>query len=172
VDFIDGSIRNLNGARILMWHFTDHQVCFLTVVCTLWGTLGGILWYLLWIWRKIYRGKLIGLVVFNTLSMKLRVTYVYVLLLVPMIPSFQSRSLKTMVLIIEHWSIRSACKSYLEGLILDLVSWIVLTSTQWLQFARIEYDFLCWEDGLNKNHRIWHAPHKCSCHSCPCLSVW
>jgi hypothetical protein len=45
---------------------------------------------------------MMGLVVFNTPSIKLRVTCVYVLLLVPMITSFQSRSLKTMVLIIEH----------------------------------------------------------------------
>ena len=96
------SIRNLNGARILMWHFTDNQVCFLTVVCTLWGTLGGTLWYLLWIWRETHGEKLIGQMVFTTPCIKLRVTYVYVLLMVPMIPSFQSRSLKTMVLIIGH----------------------------------------------------------------------
>jgi hypothetical protein len=27
-----GFIRNLNRTRILMWHFTDNQVCFLMVV--------------------------------------------------------------------------------------------------------------------------------------------
>jgi hypothetical protein len=58
--------------------------------------------YLLWIWREKRGEKLIGLVVFNTPCIKLRVTCVYVLLVVPMIPSFQSRSLKTMVLIIGH----------------------------------------------------------------------
>ena len=46
--------------------------------------------------------KLIGLVVFTTPCIKLKVTCVYVLLMVPMIPSFQFRSLKTMVLIIRH----------------------------------------------------------------------
>jgi hypothetical protein len=43
-----------------------------------------------------------GLVVFNTPCIKLRVTCVYVLLVVPMILGYQSRSLKTMVLIIGH----------------------------------------------------------------------
>jgi hypothetical protein len=46
--------------------------------------------------------KLIGLVVFITPCIKLRVTCVYVLLMVLMNPSFQSGSLKTMVLIIEY----------------------------------------------------------------------
>jgi hypothetical protein len=87
--------------------FIDHQVCFLMVVCTLWGTLGGTLWYLLWIRRKTHGGKLIGLLVFNTPCIKLRVTCVYVLLLVPIILSFQSRSLKAVVLIIGYWSIFS-----------------------------------------------------------------
>jgi hypothetical protein len=116
------SIRNLNGASILMWHFTDNQVCFLMVVYTLWGTLGSTLWYLLWIWRETHGGKLIGLMVFTTPCIKLRVTCVYVLLMVPIILSFQSGSSMTMVLIIEHWSIRSPCGSNLEGLILDLVT--------------------------------------------------
>ena len=60
------------------------------------GHSGSTLWYLLWIWRETHGGKLIGLVVFNTPCIKLRVTCVYVLLLVPIIPSFQSESLKTM----------------------------------------------------------------------------
>jgi hypothetical protein len=34
----------------------------------------------------------------------------------------------------------------------------------------MEYDFLWW-GGWN-NHRIWHGPHKSSCHPYPCLSVW
>ena len=53
------------------------------VIYKLWGTLGGNLRYLLWIWRETHGGKLIGLVVFNTPCIKLRVTCVYVLLLVP-----------------------------------------------------------------------------------------
>jgi hypothetical protein len=132
VEMQHGSITNLNGVSILMWHFIDHQVCFLTVVCTIWDSLGSTLWYLLWIWRATYGGKLVGLVVFNTPCIKLRVTCVYVLLLVLMIPSFQSRSLKAMLLIMRNWSIWSARGSCLEGLILDLVSWIVLMTTLWL----------------------------------------
>jgi hypothetical protein len=120
------------------------------------GHSGSTLWNLLWIWRKTDGGKLIGLVVFDTSCIKLRVTCVYVLLLVPMIASFQSRSLKTMVLIIGHWSIRSVRGSCLEGLILDLVAWIGLPSTQWLQFAQNGIWFFCW-GGWN-NHRIWHGP--------------
>ena len=64
------------------------------------GDSGGTLRYLLWIWSETHEGNLIGLVVFNTPCIKLRVTCVYVLLVVPMILSFQSESLKTMVLII------------------------------------------------------------------------
>ena len=52
--------------------------------------------------EEAHGGKLIGLVVFNTPCIKLRVTCMYVLLLVLAIPSFQSRSLKTMVLINGH----------------------------------------------------------------------
>ena len=52
--------------------------------------------------EEAHGGKLIGLVVFNTRCINLRVTCVYVLLVVQMIPRFQSGSLKTMVLIIGH----------------------------------------------------------------------
>ena len=38
--------------------------------------------------RETHGGKLIGLVVFNTPCIKLRVACVYVLLVVPIIPSF------------------------------------------------------------------------------------
>jgi hypothetical protein len=61
---------------------------------------GGTLRYLLWIWRETHGEKLKGLVIFDTPCIKLRVTCVYILLVVPMILNFQSRSLKTMVLII------------------------------------------------------------------------
>ena len=57
--------------------------------------------YLLWIWRKRYGGKfLTGHMVFYAPSIKLRVTCVNVLLVFVICPSFQSGSLKTMVLII------------------------------------------------------------------------
>jgi hypothetical protein len=75
---------------------------FLNSCLHIMGDSRATLRYLLWIWREKRGEKLIGLVVFNTPCIKLRVTCVYVLLVVPMIPSFQSRSLKTMVLIIGH----------------------------------------------------------------------
>ena len=57
--------------------------------------------YLLWIWRERHGGNfLIGHVIFHAPSIKLRVTCVTVLLVVAICPSFQSGSLKTMVLII------------------------------------------------------------------------
>jgi hypothetical protein len=57
--------------------------------------------YLLWIWRKRHGGKfLTGRVVLHASPIKLRITCVNVLLVVAIYPSFQSASLKTMVLII------------------------------------------------------------------------
>jgi hypothetical protein len=164
------SIKNLNGASILMWHFIDHKVCFLSVVCTLWGTLGGTLWYLLWIRRETHGGKLIGLVVFNTPCIKLRVTCVYILLLVPIILSFQSRSLKTVVLIIGHWSILSAHGSCLEGLILNWLRGLCWRVYNDYNSPRMKFNFL--RCGGRNNHCIWHGLHKISYHPCPCLSLW
>ena len=82
--------------------FSRSPSVFLNGCLHIMGDSGGTLRYLLWIWSETHEGNLIGLVVFNTPCIKLRVTCVYVLLLVPIIPSFQSRSLKTMVLIIGH----------------------------------------------------------------------
>jgi hypothetical protein len=52
------------------------------------GTHMGTIRYLLWIWRERHRGKFIGLVVLYSPSIKLRVTCVYVLLVVAICPSF------------------------------------------------------------------------------------
>jgi hypothetical protein len=82
--------------------FSRSPSVFLNGCLHIMGDSRGTLRYLLWIWRKTHGIKLIGLVVFNTPCIKLRVTCVYVLLLVPMNPSFQFGSLKTMVLIIGH----------------------------------------------------------------------
>jgi hypothetical protein len=71
------------------------------VFYTLWGSQMGTLRYLLWIWRKTYGGEFIGLVVLNG-SIKLRVTCVYVLLVLTIGPSFPPRSLNTMLLMNEH----------------------------------------------------------------------
>ena len=119
-----------------MWYDQDQQVCFLTVVLTLWGTL----WYLWWIWRERHGEKFLGLMVLYPPSIKLRVTCVYVLLVVLVVticPSFQSGSLKTMLLINGHWSILSAHWRCLERLILNLVTWIMIQPTQRLQFTQI-----------------------------------
>jgi hypothetical protein len=104
-------------ARTLrIWYVQNQQVCFLTVVCILWGTL----WYLLWIWRESHGKKFLGLVVLYPPSIKLRVTCVYVLLVMLVVAiclSFQSRSLKTMVLINGHWSVLLAHWRCLERII-------------------------------------------------------
>jgi len=63
---------------------------------TLWGTQMGTIRYLLWIWRETHGGEFVGLVVLNHPSIKLKVTWVYVLLMLAIGPSFQSGSLKTM----------------------------------------------------------------------------
>jgi hypothetical protein len=68
-------------------------------------TLGGTLLHSLWIWREKHGGKFLGLVVLYPPSIKLRVTCVYVLLVVLVVticPSFQSGSLKTVLLINRH----------------------------------------------------------------------
>jgi hypothetical protein len=62
----------------------------------------GTLRYLLWIWRKTYGGEFVGLVVLNPPSIKLKVTCVYVLLVLTISPSFPPRSLKTMLLMNGH----------------------------------------------------------------------
>jgi hypothetical protein len=72
------------------------------VFCTLWGTQMGTLRYLMWIWRETYGGEFVGLVVLNPPSIKLRVTCVYVLLVLTIGPSFQFGSLKTMILMNGH----------------------------------------------------------------------
>ena len=82
--------------------FSRSPSVFLNGCLHIMGDSGGTLRYFLWIWRETRGEKLIGLVVFNTPCIRLRVTCAYVLLLVPMIPSFQYGSLKTMVLIIRH----------------------------------------------------------------------
>ena len=68
-------------------------------------------------------------------SMKPRVSCVYVLLIFTLWLSFQSRSLKTMVVIGGHWSIRWPCWRYLDRTILNLVMRFVMQSTEWLQFT-------------------------------------
>jgi hypothetical protein len=87
---------------------------------------------LLWIWRERHGGKfLTGHVVFHAPSIKLSVTCVNVLLVVVICPSFQSRSLKTMVLIINgYWSILLACVSCLERLRNKWVTLILSHATQ------------------------------------------
>jgi hypothetical protein len=56
--------------------FSRSQSVFLNGCLPIMGDYGGTLRYLLWIWRKTHGEKLIGLVVFNTPCIKLRVTYV------------------------------------------------------------------------------------------------
>ena len=74
------------------------------IVCTILGFMRVTIVYLLWIWRERHGEKfLTGRVVFHAPSIKLRVTCVNVLLVVAICPSFQSRSLKTMVLIINGY---------------------------------------------------------------------
>jgi hypothetical protein len=119
----------------MMWYVQDQQACFLTVFCTLWGTL----WYLQWIWRKRHGEKFQGLVVLYPPSIKLRVTCVYVLLVVLVVimcPSFQSGSLKTMLLTNGHWSILLARWRCLEWLIFNLVMWIMSQTIQQLQIIQ------------------------------------
>ena len=96
-----GSLRNLTRARRLSGHCQNQQLCFLTVVCTIVGSVRVTAIYLLWIWRERHGGKFLnGCVVFHAPSTKLQVTCVNVLLVVTICPSFQSGPLKTMVLII------------------------------------------------------------------------
>ena len=93
--------KEFNGAKRLSGHFQNQQLCFLTVVCTILGSTRVAVVYLLWIWRERHGGKfLTGRMFFHAPSIKLRVTCVNVLLVVAICLSFQSRSLKTMVLII------------------------------------------------------------------------
>jgi hypothetical protein len=89
---------------------------------------------LLLIWRERHREKFIGQLVMQSLSMKLRVSCVYILLIVWIGMSFQSGSLKTMVLVNGHWSIRWPHWSYLERRILKLVPRFVMRPTEWLSF--------------------------------------
>jgi hypothetical protein len=131
-----GSIRNLNGVRILLWHFQDQQLCFFTVVCTLWDTRRKSLRYLLWIGRERHGEKFLGHVGLHLPSIKLRVTCIYVLLVVAIGPNFQSGSLKTMVLIYEYWSIRSTLWRCLGRLTLNLVTWMLMRAIQRLQFTQ------------------------------------
>jgi hypothetical protein len=58
------------------------------VVCTLWGTLGFTLGYLLWISRERHERKFLAYVVLHRPSIKLWVTYVYVLFVVAICPNF------------------------------------------------------------------------------------
>ena len=57
--------------------FYKQPSVFLNGFCTLWGTLGGTLRYLLWIWRETHGGKLIGQMVFTTPCIKLKVVFMY-----------------------------------------------------------------------------------------------
>ena len=83
------------------WTLSKSATVFLTVICTILGSVRVTVVYLLWIWRERHGGKfLAGRMVFHAPSIKLGVTCVNVLLVVAICPSFQSRSLKTMVLII------------------------------------------------------------------------
>ena len=73
------------------------------VVYTILGSAMVTVIYLLWIWRERHGGKfLTGSVVLDATSIRLRVTCVNVLLVVTICLSFESGSLKTMVLINGH----------------------------------------------------------------------
>jgi hypothetical protein len=69
------------------------------VVYTILGSVMVTTVYLLWIWRERHGGQILTGCI-HVPSFKIRVTCVNVLLVVAICPSFQSRSLKTMVLII------------------------------------------------------------------------
>ena len=99
------------------------EVCFLIVLCTR------------LIWTERHGRKYRSHVVMQSPSMKPRVCCVYVLLIFTLWLSFQSRSLKTMVVIDGHWSMWWPGWRYLDRTILNLVTRFVIESTEWLQFT-------------------------------------
>jgi hypothetical protein len=148
-----GSVRNPDGNRILVWHFRDEKLCILMVVCRLWTTRS--VTYLLWIYRERHGGKFLGHMVLYPLSIKLRVTCVYVLFMVTICLILKSRSLKTMVLINGHWSILSALCRCLQRLTLSLVTWMLLSTTQWFIWNRVCFYLLGLGRKMTLSHITW-----------------
>ena len=71
------------------WTLSKSATIFLNSVCTILGPARVTVVYLLWIWRERHGGKfLIGRVVFHAPSIKLKFTYVNILLVVAICPSF------------------------------------------------------------------------------------
>jgi hypothetical protein len=90
---------------------------------------------LLLIWMERHGRKYRSHMVMKSPSMKPRVSCVYVLLIFILWLSFQSRTLKTMIVIDGHWSIWWPCWRYLDRTILNLVMRFAMRSTEWLQFT-------------------------------------
>ena len=127
------------------------EVCFLMVLCI--GSSSPRL--LLLIWTERHGQKYRSHVVMQSPSMKPRVSCVYVLWIFTLWLSFQSESLKTMVVIDGHWSIRWPRCRYLDRTILNLVTRFVMRSTEWLQFTLNEIWFFLLGRTEHCLHMTW-----------------